>query len=133
MSAERRESRRCRALLARGSRGYNSANRGAPRLCRGAPNVWGTCGPCRGFAYARNRGAPRVSRGAPNVWGLAGRVAASHTREIEERHGFPGALRTFGRLAGRVAASHTREIEERHGFHGALRTVGGAGPFRGAE
>ena len=42
-------------------------------------------------------------------------------RVIEERHGFPGALRAL--WGG---------IEERHGFPGALRASGGVGGHIGA-
>src|SRR6266403_209145 len=66
-------------------------------------------------------------------------------REIEERRGFPEALRTLGGLGGHFAALadvpassarenarlRIREIEERHGFPGALRTLGVWGPYRG--
>jgi len=44
-------------------------------------------------------------------------------RVIEERHGFPGALRALGGVGG---------IEERHGFPGALRALGGVGGHIGA-
>ena len=44
----------------------------------------------------------------------------SRDRVIEERHGFPGALRALG------------GIEERHGFPGALRALGGLGGHVGA-
>src|SRR5438477_2888651 len=122
---------------------------------------------CPGFVRARkrattntrNRGAPRVPRGAPNA-GFGGHFAALadvpasfaresarlRIREIEERRGFPGALRTLGGLGGHLAALadvpasfaresarlRIREIEERYGFPGALRTLGGLGGHLGA-
>jgi uncharacterized protein (DUF934 family) len=55
------------------------------------------------------------------------------TRVIEERHGFPGALRALGGVGGHVGApTSTRVIEERHGFPGALRALGGVGGHVGA-
>ena len=73
---------------------------------------------------------------------------------IEERHGFPGALRALGGVGGHLGAPHvnkcahateerpgapralqrgrSRVVEERHGFPGALRTLGGVGGHLGA-
>jgi hypothetical protein len=51
-------------------------------------------------------------------------------RVIEERHGFPGALRALGGVGGHVGAA--RVIEERHGSPGALRVWGGVGGHVGA-
>jgi hypothetical protein len=47
-------------------------------------------------------------------------------RMIEERHGFPGPLRTLGGVGG------ARMIEARHGSRGALRALGGVGGHVGA-
>jgi hypothetical protein len=59
-------------------------------------------------------------------------------RVIEERHGFPGALRAMGGVGGHVGAPPRGErmtgrvIEERRGFPGALRALGGVGGHVGA-
>src|SRR3989454_309453 len=42
-----------------------SRNRGAPRLCWGAPSEWGL----------GDRGAPGFIPGAPNVWGVWGAIS----------------------------------------------------------
>src|SRR5207245_9135029 len=66
----------------------------------GARRTLGVWGPFRGPQQAtRTRGAPRLCRGAPNVWGFGGHfVAPSRRREPEERHGYAGARRTVGGL-----------------------------------
>ena len=59
-------------------------------------------------------------------------------REVEERHGCPGALRALGGVGGHVGAPHVarhpqhREVEERPGCPGALRALGGVGGHVGA-
>ncbi len=59
-------------------------------------------------------------------------------REVEERHGFPGALRALGGVGGHVGAPHVamspqnREVEARHGSPGARRALGGVGGHVGA-
>src|SRR5207249_2071291 len=63
-------------------------DRGAPRLRRGAPNVWGVWGSHLGAPQlkqssatapptprSRDRGAPRLRRGAPNVGGVWGAIS----------------------------------------------------------
>src|SRR5262245_36643608 len=65
--------------------------------------------------YAGDRGAPRVSRGAPSVGGCGGpslgppreQMSTPVVEErIEERHGFPEALRASGGVSGQVGARH---------------------------
>ena len=59
-------------------------------------------------------------------------------REVEERHGFPGALRALGGVGGHVGAPHVamspqnREVEARHGSPGARRALGGVEGHVGA-
>ncbi|PYO46048.1 MAG: hypothetical protein DMD84_27240 [Candidatus Rokuibacteriota bacterium] len=51
---------------------------------------------------------------------------------IEERHGFPAALRALGGVGGHVGAPFTtRLIEERHDSFGARRALGGVGAMSG--
>src|SRR5438445_8933565 len=77
----------------------------------------------------RTRGAPRLCRGAPNVWGL-GAISGPPAGDANqrERHGYAGARRTLGGL-GAISwpPSGRREPEERHGYAGARRTFGGLG------
>src|SRR6266852_1552203 len=49
-----------------------------------------------GHVTPRHRGASRLCRGAPNVGGLGAISEPPQPRDIEERHGFAGALRTLG-------------------------------------
>ena len=64
---------------------------------------------------------------------MSPRGADACGRRIEERHGFPGALRASGGVGGHVEAPHGKDgIEERHGFPGALRASGGVGGHVGA-
>src|SRR5712664_4193916 len=50
----------------------------------------------------RTRGAPRLRRGAPNVWGFGGHVEAHMKTRRAPRSA--GALRTSGGLGGHVEA-----------------------------
>jgi hypothetical protein len=52
-------------------------------------------------------------------------------RVIEERHGFPGALRALRGVGGHLGAP-ARAIEERRGSAGARRALGGVGGHLGA-
>ena len=72
--------------------------------------------------------------------GLGGGVGAPQSakdseRRVEERPGFPGALRALGRQEGHVGAPRykdsDRRVEERPGFPGALRGWGVWGAMSG--
>src|SRR5205823_2923096 len=66
----------------------------------GRDERWGVWGAMSGPPYfgARDRGAPRFTRGATNVGGCGGPCRGPHTseRETEERHDSLGARRTLG-------------------------------------
>src|SRR5258705_8505597 len=91
-----------------------AGDRGAPRLCRGAPSVGGWGGPCRG-----------PPRGTMNA------------RVTEERHDFVGVLRALGGGGGPGrgpprGTMNARGTEERPDFVGVLRALGGGGGHVGA-
>src|SRR3989441_6931622 len=91
-----------------------SRNRGAPRLCWGAPSdgVWGPCrGPPSLWSLSEYRGVPRLRRGATSGRGSR-RATASPGRD--EREGGRGAPRlrrgaTSGRGSRRATASPGRD------------------------
>src|SRR5207245_6752399 len=97
---------------------------------------FGVWGPLRGPQQAtRTRGAPRLCRGAPNVWGFGGHFGApSRRREPEERHGYAGARRTFGGL-GAISGPPAGDANQRSAtaMPGRAERLGVWGPFRGPQ
>ena len=56
----------------------HAESRGAARLRRGVPSVWGVWGAISG-PRVQSRGAPRLRRGVPSVWGVWGAISGPPT------------------------------------------------------
>src|SRR5437660_4232034 len=109
------------------------ANQRSATAMPGRAERLGVWGPFRGPQQAtRTRGAPRLCRGAPNVWGL-GAISGPPAGDANQRSAtaIPGRAERLGFGGHFGAPSRRREPEERHGYAGARRTLGGLGAISG--
>src|SRR5882724_4162288 len=101
--------------------------------CAGALRTFGGLGPCRGpHDVNHSREAPRLRRGAANVWGLGGHLGAPGREPLQRSATAPpGRCERVGAW-GPSRGPRTRTTpEKRHGSAGALRTCGGLGAISG--